>query len=72
MNNFKGIHEDNLTCHAFERLFKNKYLAERYYDEKAEEFYELRMGSMIDDAYTSRFFELLRYLPYLKEEKAKV
>jgi len=30
------------------------------------------MGSMIDDEYTRRFLELLRYLPYLKEEKAKV
>jgi len=27
---------------------------------------------MIDDGYTSRFLDLLRYVPYLKEEKAKV
>ena len=32
----------------------------------------MQMGSMTDDEYTSRFFELLRYVPYLKEEKAKV
>jgi len=30
------------------------------------------MGSMIDDEYTSRFLELLRYVPYLTEEKAKI
>lgn len=30
------------------------------------------MGSMTDDEYTSRFMELLRYVPYLKEEKDKV
>jgi len=30
------------------------------------------MGSMRDGEYTSRFLELLRYVPYLKEEKAKV
>jgi len=29
------------------------------------------MGSMTDDEYTSKFFELLRYVPYLKEEKTK-
>lgn len=36
------------------------------------EFYELQMGSMIDDEYTGRFLELLRYVPYLKDEKTKV
>jgi len=30
------------------------------------------MGSMTDDEYTSRLLELLRYVPYLKEEKAKI
>lgn len=30
------------------------------------------MGSMIDDEYTSKFFELLRYVPCLTEEKSKV
>jgi len=51
---------------------KKKYLSERYYDDRAKEFYELRMGSMTDEEYTSRFLELLRYVPYLREEKAKV
>ena len=56
----------------FERLFKKKCLSERYYDDRAHEFYELQMGSMTDYEYTSRFLELLRYVPYLMEEKAKV
>ena len=30
------------------------------------------MGSMTDEEYTSKFLELLRYVPYLKEEKAKI
>jgi len=30
------------------------------------------MGSMIEDEYTSMFLELLRCVPHLKEEKAKV
>lgn len=30
------------------------------------------MGSMTDDEYTSRFLELLRYVPYLTEEKSKI
>jgi len=72
INNIKDIHEDDLTWHAFERLFKKKYLSERYYDDRAKEFYELQMGYMVDEEYTSRFLELLIYVPYLKEEKDKV
>lgn len=30
------------------------------------------MRSMKYEAYTSKFFELLRYLPYITNEKAKV
>jgi len=30
------------------------------------------MGSMIDDEYTSRFLELLKYVPYLKDEKEMI
>jgi len=47
-------------------------LLERYFDDRVEEIYELKMGSMTDDEYTNRFLELLRYVPYLKEEKAKI
>ena len=72
VKNVKGIDEDYFTWHAFERLFKNKYLSERYYDDRAKEFYELQMGSMKDEEYTSIFLELLIYVPYLREEKAKV
>ena len=39
---------------------------------KPKEFYKLEMGSMIDEEYTSRFLELLRYVPYLKEEMANI
>lgn len=30
------------------------------------------MGSMIDEEYISKFLELLRYVPYLKEENTKI
>ena len=30
------------------------------------------MGLMIDEEYTTKFLELLRYVLYLKDEKAKV
>jgi len=54
MNNVKDIHEDDLTWHVFERLFKKKYLPERYYDDRAKEFYEfgwvlLQMRSILEN-----------------------
>lgn len=72
VRNSKEIHEDYLTWHVFERLFKKKYLFERYYDNNAKDFFELRMGSVTDDEYTRRFLELVIYVPYIKEEKLKV
>jgi len=42
-------------------------LFERYYDDRAKEFYELQMGAMKNEEYTHRFLELLRYVPYLRE-----
>jgi len=59
-----------LTWHEFKRLFRNKYLLDRYYDNKSKE--ELKMGSMTDEEYRTNFIEFLRYVPYLKDEKAKV
>ena len=47
-------------------------MSERYFNDTVKEFYELKMGSMIDDEYTSKSLELLRYVPYLIEEKAKI
>lgn len=56
----------------FERIFKKKYLSETYYDGNYKEFYELRMGSIIFEEYTTRFREMLRYVPYLKDEKENI
>ena len=72
VNNVKGIQEEDFIWDDFQRIFKKKYLSNRYYVDKGKEFYELQMGSMTDDEYTSRLLELLRYVPYLKEEKAKI
>lgn len=32
----------------------------------------MKMGSMTDEEYIGRFLDLLRYVPYLKEEKVKI
>jgi len=72
VKNVRGIQEDELTWSEFERLFKKNYIPQRYYDDRAKEFYELKMGYMTDEEYTRRFLEFLRYVPYLTEEKEKI
>ena len=72
MKPVRDIRIEDLSWHEFKRIFRKKYLSERYYDIKTKEFYELKMWPMIDEEYTTTFLELLRYLPYLKDEKAKV
>jgi hypothetical protein len=72
LKNVKGIHEEDLSWERFEKYFRKKYLSEKYFDEKTKEFYELKLGQRTIEEYVSRFLELLRYVPYIKAEKAKV
>jgi hypothetical protein len=68
----KGIHEEELSWKQLEKYFKKKYLSERYYDEKTKEFYELKLGQHTMDEYVNKFLELIRYVPYIKDEKTKI
>ena len=63
MKKIRDIYEEELTWSEMERLFWKKYLSERYYEYKENEFYVLKMDSMTNDEYTSKFLELLRYVP---------
>jgi len=69
---FRDIRTKELSWHDVKILFRNKYLLERYYENKAKEFYKLKMGSMTDEEYMTKFLELMRYVPYIKDEKDKV
>jgi hypothetical protein len=66
------IKEKNVTWKEFNKYFKNKYLTKRYYDRKMKEFFELKMGSMTIDKYERRFLELLKYVPFIKDETIKI
>ena len=47
-------------------------MSKRYYDGKAKELYELKMGSLTDEEYKIEFLEVLKYFLYLQDEKTKV
>eukprot|EP00253_Pinus_taeda_P005263 PITA_05263 len=68
----KGVTEQTITWENFQRYFKERYLTECFYDEKAREFHDLRLGLQIMDKFITRFTSLLHYVPYIREEKAKV
>ena len=61
-----------MTWCELERIFRKKYLSERYYDDRVKEFYEINIGSMTNEDYIRRLLELLRYVSYLKEEKENI
>ena len=44
----------------------------QYYEERAKEFYELNLGSMSMKELSSKFLSLLRYVPYIIDEKPKI
>jgi hypothetical protein len=48
------------------------YITQSIPKNKTKEFYELKLGQLTIEEYVNRFLELLRYVPYIKAEKAKV
>jgi hypothetical protein len=66
------IQEKEVTWKEFKRYFEKKYLTKRYYDRKMKEFFELKLGSMTIDEYERSFLELLKYVPFMKDEAVKI
>ena len=61
-----------LKWKQFKKYFKQKYLFDRYYDDKIKEFHELILGQQTMEEYANRFLELLRYVRYIRDDKVKV
>ena len=68
----KHIREKNVTWKEFKSHFEKKYLTKRYYDKKMKEFFELKLGSMTIYEYERRFLEMLKYVPFIKDETIKI
>lgn len=71
LNNVKNIEEKALQLKIFKGYFEKKYFSERYYDNKANELYKQKLGHLTTDKYVIIFLELVRYAPYIKDEKKK-
>ena len=68
----KNMKEKYLTWRFFKKYFKRKFMFAQYYEERAKEFYELKLGSMSMKELSSKFLSLLRYVPYIIDEKPKI
>jgi hypothetical protein len=65
----KTIRSSELKWKVFKKYFKQKYLVERYYEEKSKKFDDLALGKMTIEDYVTKFVNLMRYVPYLMEGK---
>ena len=68
----KKINGIKIVWKQFKTYFKQKYLSDRYYDDKIKEFHELILGQQTMEECANKFLELLRYVRYIKYEKVKI
>jgi hypothetical protein len=69
VRNVKGVLEKDLSWKKFEKYVKKKYLLENYFDGNTKELYKLKLGQLTIDEYINKFIEMMRYVPYIKDEK---
>jgi hypothetical protein len=68
----KGLKEKQMEWVDFKKYFKKQYLSKSYYERKTKEFYELQLGQMAMEDLINKFLELLRFVPYIWEDKVKI
>ena len=66
------IKEKNVTWRELRKHFENKYLTKKLYDKKMKDLFELKLGSMNIDEYERIFLDLLKYVPFIKDEIVKI
>lgn len=66
------LDKKTISWEEFWKSFKKNYISEHSYDDHAKELHELRLGHLAMGEFMANFIHLLRYFPYIKEEKAKV
>ena len=63
---------ENIVWKQFKKYFKQKYLSDRYYDDKSKEFHEMKLGQLTMEEYANKFLELLKYARYIWDDKVKI
>jgi hypothetical protein len=66
-----NLHEKIISWRKFKGYFQEKYLSQHYYEINIKELFKLNLGAMRMNEYEKRFFELLKYVDFIKNEKVK-
>jgi hypothetical protein len=68
----KNLDEKMISRRQFKGYFQEKYLSKHYYERNMKDLFELKFGTMTMEEYEKRFFELLKYGDFIKDEKVKI
>jgi hypothetical protein len=66
------VNETRITWKQFKKYFQKEYLSENFYDNKMQDFFELRLGRMTMEEYKNNFLGLLKYVRFIGNEKVKI
>jgi hypothetical protein len=68
----KGLKEKLMEWLEFKNNFKKQYLSQNYNERESKEYYKLWLGKMAMDDLINKFLDLLRFVPYIQEDKVKL
>jgi hypothetical protein len=68
----KHLDAKRISWRQYKGYFQEKYLSMHYYERKMKDFFELKLERMTMDEYAKIFFELLKYVDFIKDEKFKI
>jgi hypothetical protein len=66
------INENMISWKWFKRYFQKEYLLEHYFNKKMQYFFELGLGRITMGEYERKFLGFLKYVGFIKDEKAKI
>jgi hypothetical protein len=72
LKKYNHLDEKRISWRKFKGYFQDKYFFEHYYERNMEYLFELKLGSMSMDEYEKRFFEMLKHVDFIKDEKVKI
>jgi hypothetical protein len=66
------VNESGITWKQFKKYFQKEYLSEHFYDNKMQEFFEIKLGSMTMAEYEKKFLVFLKYVKFIGDEKVNI
>jgi hypothetical protein len=68
----KNLDEKRISWIQVKGYFQEKYFFEDHYERNIKDFFEIKLGTMTMEEYEKRFFELLKYVDFIKDVNVKI